>query len=386
MQPPSVANFWTSIFPVGTGYATPFSQPQARKELLNYARVLSETGAKIYLVEDVLLEGTVDKNGNPLPGQKLTNLQDFAKEFLEISLEESAKGDAKSLDEYKDKAIRSLHPEALLQLIMQNPTITVRKDKLSITDFYSEYALEPLADLFYTRDQVITTAKGVVFGRFRTESAEKESSVVKFILNKLGVEPIYEITGEGTLEGGDFFMAGDTAFIGEGPRTNAEGVRQLLDNKVLGVDRLVVVQDHLMDPAQMHLDTYFNIAGPGLSVLSVERMKGDNNNPVAATVDVYEMENGAYVQKENGRDFAEYLEEVLKYKVIPVSIPDQRALATNFLTVAPFKVVVPDGASQEYKDALRKAGVDATWVDMTNIVRGFGAAHCTTQGIYRSGT
>ena len=224
---------------------------------------------------------------------------------------------------------------------MQNPTITVKKDKLSITDYFSDYALEPLADLFYTRDQVITTAKGIVFGQFRTPSADKESSVVKFALAKLGVKPIYQVSGKGTLEGGDFFMAGDTAFVGQGPRTNDEGIRQLMEHKVLGVKRLVVVKDHLIDPAQMHLDTYFNIPGPGLCVLSVERMKGADNNPKASTVVVYEMQNGKYVKTESGRDFQEYLIKVMKYKVIPVSIPDQRALATNFLAIAPLRSWCP---------------------------------------------
>ena len=107
MQPPSVANFWTSIFPVGNGYATPFSHLQARKELMGYAQVLRKSGAKIFLVEDVLLAGTVDQNGNPVPGKALTQLQDFAKGFLELKPDDSAKADKKSLDEYKDKAIRS---------------------------------------------------------------------------------------------------------------------------------------------------------------------------------------------------------------------------------------------------------------------------------------
>ncbi|MDP8262436.1 MAG: arginine deiminase family protein [Candidatus Ancaeobacter aquaticus] len=387
MQPPSIADFWISIFPKGNGYDTPFNYLAAKQEHLHYANILRAAGIKIYMVEDVLLEGTVDKDGNAIQGKKLNDLQNFAKKYLKIKCNELDDSVKKELEIEKDKAIKSLPPHVLIDLILQNPVITAEKDPNSISDFDAKYSLHPLLDLFYLRDQIITTPKGIVLGKFaRAEVRHDESEVVKFALNKLGIKPVYAVTGKGTLEGGDFFMADGIAFIGEGVRTNSEGIKQLMDNDVIGVRKVVVVKDHLLSPAQMHLDTYFNLPAPKVAVLSLERVKkvdGGVDDSKASTVDVYELKNGSYIQTVKDRDFRDYLIHDLKYKIIPVSVKDQRALATNFLTIAPYTIVGPEGASQEFKDALKKEGVEATWVDMTNIKRGFGAARCVTQPIQR---
>jgi arginine deiminase len=42
-----------------------------------------------------------------------------------------------------------------------------------------------------------------------------------------------------------------------------------------------------------------------------------------------------------------------------------------------------DGVSQGYKDQLKRAGVDATWIDFRNMTGGYGAAHCVTQVLRR---
>jgi len=387
MQPPSIADFWISIFPKGNGYDTPFDYLGARSELLNYIKVLRHDGIKVYTVENVLLEGTIDQHGKMIPGKKLNQLRTLAKHFLKIKTKDLNTKDQKEIDIYINKTIASLSPQVLVKLILQNPILIIKKDPKSISGFYTEYSLDPLIDLFYLRDQIITTPKGIVVGKFAKAEVSNETEVIKFVLKKLGIKPIYEIQGNGALEGGDFFMANGITFIGEGVRTNAEGIKQLMDHNVIGTKKVIVVKDHLLEPAQMHLDTYFNLIAPKLAVLSVERMlkkDGGVSNTWASTVDVYEFKNGHYVLTAKNKDFKEYLEKVLHYKVIPVSIKDQRALATNFLTIAPYKIVGPEGASQTYKNALKKAGVNATWVDMNNIVKGFGAARCTTQPIKRT--
>jgi len=68
-----------------------------------------------------------------------------------------------------------------------------------------------------------------------------ETKIIKFVLKKLGITPIYEVKGGGRLEGGDYFSAGEIAFIGQGLRTNAEGVKQLLENRVFGTPLVAVV-------------------------------------------------------------------------------------------------------------------------------------------------
>ncbi len=53
-----------------------------------------------------------------------------------------------------------------------------------------------------------------------------------------------QIDGDGFLEGGDFFPAGeDLALVGIGLRSNMEACQQLMDRDLLGTRRLAVVRD-----------------------------------------------------------------------------------------------------------------------------------------------
>lgn len=81
-------------------------------------------------------------------------------------------------------------------------------------------------NLYFIRDQVITTAKGMVIGHFNAPQREVETKIVRFAYAKIGVNPVYAVTVTARLEGGDFIPAGDTALIGQGLRTNPEAIRR----------------------------------------------------------------------------------------------------------------------------------------------------------------
>ena len=209
------------------------------------------------------------------------------------------------------------------------------------------------------------------------------------MLSKLGIEPIYEVRGEGRLEGGDYFSAGDTALIGQGLRTNATAIKQLLDNQVFGFPRVAVVKDSWKNQEEMHLDTYFNIISPELAVLVELRMNTLDKpamDAVRSNVDLYELEDDGYKLKAANIEFQKFLEEEMGFKLIPVSRDNQRNYGINFLTIAPNKILAIDGVSIEYKQTLKDAGVDATWMDFHNLTGGYGAAHCTTQVLLREDT
>jgi arginine deiminase len=70
-------------------------------------------------------------------------------------------------------------------------------------------------------------------------------------------------------------------------------------------------------------------------------------------------------------------------KIIPASIDDQLKYGLNFLTVKSGEILAIDGVSQAYKDRIKAAGVNATWMPFGNLTSGYGAAHCTTQVIHR---
>jgi N-dimethylarginine dimethylaminohydrolase len=97
-------------------------------------------------------------------------------------------------------------------------------------------------DSVYVRDALITTPKGVVLCNMGKEDRRGEPPVAGEFLSELDIPILGAITGEGRLEGGDLiWLDGRTLAIGQGYRTNEEGIRQLKELTAGLVDEFVVV-------------------------------------------------------------------------------------------------------------------------------------------------
>ena len=258
------------------------------------------------------------------------------------------------------------------------------RDRIN-TGLKAEYSENPVMNLFYTRDQLITTAKGVVIGRMNSPQREKGCDILQFCLEKIGMKPLHRIDGEGAhLEGGDFYPFGDTAFIGCGMRTTQPAIDQLMEHDLLGCNRLVVVKDRLFSQAEMHLDTYFNIIDRNLVTLTARRMTTDPDSPDLLLADIYlRGANGVYTKTEEDVGFVELLRSRIGAAIIPISEEDADRLAGNFLTVGSRRIIGVAGQSEALRTELKHRGVKVTWVGLDNLCKGYGAAHCMTQVLRR---
>ncbi|MBC8466250.1 MAG: hypothetical protein H8D55_00265 [Deltaproteobacteria bacterium] len=367
MQPPTIANFFTTALPTLYGYKGEFNYKKARKEAEQIINTLRLKGVNVITIEEILLKGRDPQK-----------LKDFISENLVITKDKDLNLD---LDTIKKEIIEANDLDTLLDLLLNGFSANLSKDEKSTSGIGGKISFEPLVDLFYMRDQMITTDKGIVLCNFESKQRKNEVALIKLALDNIGISPIYEVTDPGRLEGGDFFMNGDSIFIGIGPRTNEAGAKQLMDNNTFNAKTVVLVKDRLLNQAQMHLDTYFNMLDSKLVVLAEDRMS-KNAPKTASVVDVYELEGGKYKKVEEDIDFYEYLNNN-GFIIIPVSEEDSAQLATNFITIAPRTIVGPSGVSEKYKQALKKHDVSATWVDMKNIKKGYGAARCITRPIIR---
>ncbi len=71
------------------------------------------------------------------------------------------------------QVIEALSAEQLVEIVFTNPTVRVLPSYRD-TGFTASYSFAPLANLIFTRDQQITTAKGVVMCRLRSEQRTNE--------------------------------------------------------------------------------------------------------------------------------------------------------------------------------------------------------------------
>lgn len=97
-------------------------------------------------------------------------------------------------------------------------------------------------DSIYVRDASIVCDRGAILCRMGKPARMAEPQVLGREYQRLGIPVLGQIQGEGRLEGGDFVWLGPRlAAVGEGYRTNPEGIDQL--RALLGdcVDELIVV-------------------------------------------------------------------------------------------------------------------------------------------------
>jgi arginine deiminase len=386
MHTPGDELFLGVLHPDAALFEKTFSIDRAAAEHRAYIRALEERGVDVTTVVDTLLAGTLDDHGKVVEGADLKALREFARGFVTLDVSRLSTAEADGQIDYLDRAVGQLHPHELVKVLLQQPRITLKKTSTN-TGYAADYALNPVMNLYFCRDQVITTGRGVVITRMASSQRAAETKIIQFVLNKLGIQPIAEIQGEGRLEGGDFIPAGRVVFIGQGLRTNAEAIRQLFDAKVFDSDEVIVVKDKWQKQVQMHLDTFFNVINPTLAVLVESRVKSANRVPDATmrlTVDVYERRaGGSYALAVRDGDFQDYVTRHLGITLISVPVDDQLRYGVNFLTLSANKIIAVDGVSQAYKDQLKRAGVDATWIDFRNMTGGYGAAHCVTQVLRR---
>lgn len=383
MHTPGIEQFFGVIQPEAALYERGFNLERAAKQHNAFVSLLKEQGAKVHLVKEVLLEGTRGEAGDTIETPQTEDLRELAAKLLIVD------GTASMASDSNVGNLRALSAESLVDIILLRPRVHVSETKTN-THRKATYEAAPLMNLMFLRDQLITTRQGIVLGRMHSPQREHEPLIIKFVLQKLGVKPIYEMLPsvpsqpEAYLEGGDFLSADNVSFIGQGLRTNPAAVHLLLNEKVFGTDYVAVVRDPWKNQQEMHLDTYFNIIDRDLAVLSEWRQTGYRGAQYLPTlVDVYKLNAGktAYVY-EKGLLFVKYLEE-LGFQIIPVTSEDQKRYGINFLTVGSRKILAVDGVSRAYKEMLRAHKVDATWMDFSAITGGYGAAHCITQPILR---
>ena len=88
-------------------------------------------------------------------------------------------------------------------------------------------------DSIYTRDSILITKEGLILCNMGRSSRTPEAKENFNTLSSKGYKIAGQIKAPGTLEGGDFiWIDNHHAAVGLGPRTNAEGIRQL--KEILG--------------------------------------------------------------------------------------------------------------------------------------------------------
>jgi arginine deiminase len=236
--------------------------------------------------------------------------------------------------------------------------VNLLKRDVSEIHFLSESDQTGL-DSVYVRDALVVTQRGVILCSMGKEERRGEPAVAGEFLSELGIPILGSITGEGRLEGGDLIWLDDrTLVVGQGYRTNEEGIRQLRELTSGLVDEFVVVPlPHWRGPQDVfHLMTMISPIDFDLAVVYSRLL------PVP---------------------FRQWL---MNRGMKLVGVPDSefRSMGCNILATSPRKCIMLSGNPQT-KRMLEDQGVEVSEYVGEEISRkGAGGPTCLTRPLVRA--
>jgi N-dimethylarginine dimethylaminohydrolase len=213
-------------------------------------------------------------------------------------------------------------------------------------------------DSVYVRDPLVMARRGAVVCQMGKPARSGEPAAMAAYLGEMGVPIIGAITGEGRLEGGDVtWLDARTVAVGQGYRSNAEGLRQL--RQLLGdeVDDVIPVPlPHWTGPDDcLHLMSILSMVDRDLAVVYSRLM------PVP------------------------FRQALLARGVRLVDVPDAEydSMACNVLALAPRRCVMLAG-NPLTQARLEAAGAQVVTYPGSDIsIKGSGGPTCLTQAFWR---
>ena len=371
MHTPEQELFNGVIHPSAGLFEDYFDVDQAAEEHRGYMSMLEANGIRVHTVIGILNEVDIDR------------LRVLADKVLKYDISSIPDEDATETENYRQYVLSRMSRNDLIRCILLQPTVKLSKTDNN-TGYEAQYLQNPLMNLYFTRDQSITTPRGHVICNMNSKQRAPETEVINLCYEHLGLKPILRITGEGRLEGGDYIPAGNISLIGCGMRTNDEGIRQLMEADAFGHDTVVVVRDHKLWQMQMHLDTHFNIIDKDLCTMVRSRLDALPGEPEYNTCDIWARKPGTkdYTLWKQDLPFVEYMRG-RGFEIIPIDYADEMHYANNYLTIGPRHIMAVGGQSEELQQRFRDAGVNVEWIPLENLIDGYGAAHCMTQVLQR---
>lgn len=126
------------------------------------------------------------------------------------------------------------------------------------------------ADAIFVFDPVLVTDQGAILLSMGKPQRRGEEEALGRRLEELGIPVLYRLHGEARAEGGDLlWLDHDTLAVGQGFRTNAEGLRQLRETLAeIGVSVIPVELPYYTGPlACLHLLSLISIVDDRMAVV-----------------------------------------------------------------------------------------------------------------------
>jgi arginine deiminase len=350
-----------------------------------FAKVLKDNDVEVFYLEEMASEAIAD--------QKIK--VQFVDEFL-VESGITSHSLKESLSEY----LLKMSTREMIDELMAG----IRKDVIQVKEFSSlaemtmddyPFYLDPMPNLYFTRDPAASIGNGITINRMRWEARRRETLFMKYIHKYhkhfiQGETPLwYNRNEQFALEGGDELVLSDKVVtIGCSERTSAEGIEIAAKNLFAGNSSFekILVFEIPKCRAFMHLDTVFTmvdydkftihpgIQGP-LSVYEVTRGKGGSLN-----------------FRHNASPLKDALKDALGLPAVDliqcgggdmlIAEREQWNDGSNTLAIAP-GVVVTYERNYVTNELLDKKGIKVLSIPSSELSRGRGGPRCMSMPLER---
>ena len=360
---------------------------EAQREHDAFADCLRAQGVEVVYLADLVAES--------LTGPEVR--QDFLRQFLE----ESGVTDARTRD-MLEEYLGAMSDREMVSAMMAGVRKSALRaaggrlgDYLSAVEDDYPFAVDPLPNLYFTRDPFATIGTGVSLHKMHTATRNRETLFGKFIFEyhpKYKNVPRWYDRGEtSSLEGGDILVLSPKVLaVGISQRTTPEAIEILARNifrDETAEIRTILALDIPNLRAFMHLDTVLT---------QVDRDTFTVHPEILGSLRVYRMTSGErdslQVTERTGT-----LEEILagemglpRVKLIRCGGGDRVASereqwndGSNTLCIAPGKVVVYD-RNYVTNAILRDNGIQVLEMPSSELSRGRGGPRCMSMPLRRA--
>ncbi len=356
----------------------------AAREHDAFAQVLKEQGVEVLYLEDLIVQAIEDT--------------DVKADFLEAFFSEAMLMDQR----VKEILLESFEQWDHLTLIKKIMT-GIRKQELPnytkslthLVDRSYPFILDPMPNLYFTRDPAATIGHGITLNKMKTATRNRETLFIKYIIQhhprfKNQNIPIwFNREQETSLEGGDILILNhEVLAIGISERTEAASIEELalrILDKHEGF-KTILAFNIPKKRAYMHLDTVFTMVD-----YHTFTIHHDIESPLTIFSITKGEENTLKIVEETAtlEDILKKYLNLSKVILIPCAGGDkidgpreQWNDGSNTLAIAPGEVVV---YSRNYvtNQLLRDHGIKTHIIPSSELSRGRGGPRCMSMPLVR---
>jgi arginine deiminase len=223
----------------------------ARTEHDNFSKVLSDNGVEVLYLENLAAQAVKE--------------QHIRESFLEEVIAEGLVTDeniAKAIKGY----LYSLPEKEMIDKVIAG----IRNKEIGLSEENNEYPfiMEPMPNLYFTRDPFASIGKGITLNSMKTHIRRRETIFAKYIFKyhpdfmNSNIPFWYDRDEKFSIEGGDeLIFSNEVIAIGNSERTSIEAIMKTAKNIFEAEDGFKIVLTFKIPKSRafMHLDTVFTM-------------------------------------------------------------------------------------------------------------------------------